>query len=188
MATLVTPPSWTSTEEVEAITELITLRCAGGGAEHFERDEPGLEQVDMAYLPAPSQDLNASVDLDESRIFDLRDLVSSAIDIHRGTQVRSRDLIQFVILAKPRNGGTEDHDMESSNESRSDCNNDDPNNPGRDAVALGALVQDGNNNNRTSWTIPDAQTFHDLISRLDCHMVANGSACIRVQRLSLIHI
>ena len=40
-------------------------------------------------------------ELDETRVFDLRDLAGGNIDIKEGSKVRSRDVIQFVVLSKP---------------------------------------------------------------------------------------
>ena len=59
--------------------------------------------MDFRSLPAIDPDM--SVDLDETRVFEMRDLVSSDIRIHRGSQVRSRNIIQFIVLARPRTAG-----------------------------------------------------------------------------------
>ena len=90
-----------STQEIAAISELIGQRCAGGGAEYLANDEPGLDPVDMDYMPS-TLNQSLSVDLDESRVFDMRELVSPDIDIRSGSQVRTRDVVQFVLLARPR--------------------------------------------------------------------------------------
>ena len=96
---------WT-TDEIAAISEAIGQRCAGGSAEYLATDEPGLLPIDMDYMPSP---LNTTTDLNESRVFDMRDLVSNEIDIRRGTEVRTRDVVQFVVLARPRLRGPDDN-------------------------------------------------------------------------------
>ena len=92
-----------STKEVEAISEVIGQRCSGGSAEYLSNDEPGLNPVTMGYY---SSELNETIntELDETRVFDMRELVSSDIDIRGGSQVRSRDVVQFVVLSKPISG------------------------------------------------------------------------------------
>ena len=90
-----------STEEIAAISEVIGQRCAGGSAEYLASDEPGLDPVEMDYLPS-ALDQSLSVNLDETRVFDMRDLVSNDIDIRRGSKIRTRDVVQFVLLARPR--------------------------------------------------------------------------------------
>ena len=97
------PAPW-STEEVEAISEAIGLKCAGGSAEHLPLDEPGLHAVSMDYLSASNQ--GSCTDLNETRTFDMRDLVTREIDIRPGSKVKTRDVIQFVVLAKPRKSTT----------------------------------------------------------------------------------
>ena len=155
---------WES-EEVQAITELISSRCAGGGAEHFAQEEPGLEQVHMDFLPAPSFDPNASIDLDESRVFEMRDLVSTSIDIQGGAQVRSRDILQFVVLAKEKINPSEDIF-------------------GTIPVVPGDAAQEAASGvrRRTAWTIPDAMTFNDVINRIECRMVTERLPCLRAQK------
>ena len=56
----------------------------------------------MDFQASANLDHNTSIDLDESRVFDMRDLVSSEIDVRSGAQVRARDVVQFVILARKR--------------------------------------------------------------------------------------
>ena len=89
-----------STPAIQTISERIRQRCAGGSAEFFVSDE--LNEVNMEYHPSDNNDLNISVDLDETRTFDMRDLVPADIPILRGTQVRTRDVVQFVVLSRPR--------------------------------------------------------------------------------------
>ena len=96
-----------STAEVEAISEEIGLRCAGASGEFMDHDEQGLIPINMGYHS--SQDMNRTInlDLDETQVLDMRDLITPEIDIGRGGQVRSRDIVQFVILARPtRSSGT----------------------------------------------------------------------------------
>ena len=158
--------SWES-EEVQAIAELISSRCAGGGAEHFAQEEPGLEQVHMEFLPPPSFDPNASIDLDESRVFEMRDLVSTSIDIQGGAQVRSRDVLQFVVLAKEKVNPSEDIFGTI------------PVVPG-DAAA--GSMETSSTRRKTTWTIPDAMTFNDVVNRIECQMVTERLPCLRAQK------
>ena len=95
------PPAPWTTVEIAAISEAIGQRCAGGSAEYLATDEPGLDPVQMEYMPS-SLNQSMSVDLDETRVFDMRELVSEDIDIREGSQIRSRDVIQFVLLARQR--------------------------------------------------------------------------------------
>ena len=134
------------------------MSSAGGGAEQFAPDEPGLEIVRAAPVAAPSHNLDQSMDLDESRVFDCRDLVTSAIEIHRGNQVRSRDVIQFVLLARAKLHPQDDifgpHAMSESGSS-----NDTTTNPPPPETA----ATDNNNNRGTSWFVPDPMVFHDVV-------------------------
>ena len=174
-------PAWTSSEEILAISELINLRCAGGGAEFFAHDEPGVTQVQANAVMAPQQEHEQSMDLDESRVFDIRDLVTSAIEVHRGSQVRSRGIIQFVILCRPRRHPGDDIFSQAGPAT---------NGPeGASSGGLGGGVGGGgsgsNTNNthpRTAWSIPDPQVFHDLIHRISCMMVSQNIPCLRAQK------
>lgn len=92
------------TPEIKAISEVIGLRCAGSGGEFIAPNEPGLDPINMEYLSSEGGILDQSmtVDLDETRTFDMRDLISPDIKIGPGGQVRARDVIPFVVLARHR--------------------------------------------------------------------------------------
>ena len=102
--TLPTTPAMWSTPEIEAISEVIGLRCAGGSGEFIAHDEPDMDLIEMDYHSSNALDQTISVDLDETRAFDIRDLVSSDINVGAGGQVRARDVIPFVVLARHRRG------------------------------------------------------------------------------------
>ena len=157
-------PAWASSDGIVAISELINLRCAGGGAEFFSHEEPGVQQVQGAVVSAPTADAERSMELDESRVFDIRDLVTSAIEVHRGSQVRSRGVIQFIILCRPRRDALDDIF--------------------RPPVVEGPDAPNNANNShpRTAWSIPEPQLFHDLIHKLSCMMVSDKIACLRAQK------
>ena len=95
-----TPAPW-ATFEVEAISEVVGLRCAGGSAEHMALNEPGLHSVDHDYQSSSAHSRSTMTELDETRVFDLRDLAGGGIDIKEGSKVRTRDVVQFVVLSKP---------------------------------------------------------------------------------------
>ena len=154
-----------STEDVQAISEVVNLRCAGGSAEFFTQDEPGVEVVQAAPVSASSSAHDTSIDLDESRIFDVRDLVNSAIEIHRGSQLRSRDVLQFVILCRPKEHSDDDVFGPS------------PQDPGTDDNTAGR-------DTRPQWTVPDVSLFNDIVNRAECHMAINRLACLKTQKWS----
>ena len=143
------PSPWT-TPEVEAISELIGLRCAGGSAEFLPASEPGLDPVVMDYCPHNILDETISTELDESRVFDMRELVSPDIDIREGSQIRTRNVVQFALLAKPR-GDLSTSDAQSSA----------PSSPA------------------TKWTIPEPKEFHSLVNRAEVFMYEKRLPCCR---------
>ena len=61
----------------------------------------------MDYMPS-ALNQSMSIDLDETRVFDMRELVSGEIDIRSGSEVRTRDVVQFVVLARPRTPTSDD--------------------------------------------------------------------------------
>ena len=134
----------------------------------FEPDEPGLELINVAPVAAPSHSLDQSIDLDESRVFDVRDLVTSAIEIHRGSQVRSRDVVQFVLLARPKR--TPDEDFFGPRALTDQTGNTPPENNG-------ATPSPG-----TDWIVPDTQTFHDLVNKAESYMANKRLPCLRAQK------
>ena len=191
-------PTWVTSGEVEAISEVITLCSAGGGAEQFDPDEPGLEVVRAAPVAAPMFNLDQSFDLDESRVFDCRDLVSSAIEIHRGNQVRTRNIVQFVLLARRRDDGEDDTQsmLEVSSESSQANTTRDERNGGQngDGRGEGQSSKTDSNNNRarpgdvnnssptTAWMVPEPMIFHDVINRVECEMATRKLPCLKAQK------
>ena len=184
-------PTWATTEEVEAISEAITLCSAGGGAEHFAADEPGLEVVQAPPVAAPMFNLDQSFDLDESRVFDCRDLVSSAIEIHRGNQVRTRNIVQFVLLARKKTSA--EREAQNPLEVSSDSSTGDTTPNGDEANDQ--HEQDANNNGGTAerngnkergrpagWMVPEPMIFHDVVNRVECEMAKRKLACLKAQK------
>lgn len=106
-STALVPVGLLGEDDVDDISDAIHLRCAGGGAEFFEPGEQGVATVDQEFRSATELGPNLTIDLDETRVFSMRDLISSDIHVHRDTQVRSRNIIQFVILARPRASPTD---------------------------------------------------------------------------------
>ena len=80
--TSTSPAPWAS-EEIHAISEMVNTHCAGGSGDQFEEDEEGLDIMDVQPVTAPGSALDVSVDLDESRVYDMRDLIPSEIAVHR---------------------------------------------------------------------------------------------------------
>ena len=158
--------------EIDAISELISSRCAGGATEHFTNEEPGLQTVRMDFLPAPTFDPNLSVDLDESRVFDVRDLVTSTIEVRSSAQLRSRDVLQFVLLARPKTNPS--NDIPGPVPIVPDDSTGDP--------AMDTAITTPASVPRTSWTIPDIMTFNDVINRAECRMVSERMPCLRAQK------
>ena len=117
-----------------------------------------MRQVQVGFVAAPNNEHgNQSVDLDESRVFDVRDLVTSAIEIHRGTELRTRDVIQFVVLCRAKQHPHDDIFT--------------PNQAGRSQSSP-----------RASWTVPDPQIFNDLINRAECLMSKRSLPCLKTQK------
>ena len=81
---------------MKSLSDDVRLRCAGSG-EQFQDDEPGVEQVHEE--PAVKLNiLDATIDLDESVIMDVGELIAEDMDIPQTIQVRSKEVIAFVII------------------------------------------------------------------------------------------
>ena len=88
------PPT---TDTMKALSDDVRIRCAGGSGEQFGADEPGVEQVHEE--PAFKLDIfDNTVDLDESVIMEVGELVAEDMDIPQKIQIRSREVIAFVII------------------------------------------------------------------------------------------
>ena len=91
------PPTSVTSETMKALSDDVRLRCAGGSGEHFREDEPGVERVEEE--PAIKLDLlDTTIDLDESVIMEVGELIADDMDIPQSIQIRSREMIAFVII------------------------------------------------------------------------------------------
>ena len=86
-------------EFVKLISDDVNRCCAGGNGEFFDPDEEGIFTVEHEFdWDEEDETMDTTVDLDTTRTFQVRDLVSSGMEVTEGAQVRSRDIIPYVVL------------------------------------------------------------------------------------------
>ena len=85
---------------MEAISDVISHKCAGGGGEFFEDGEKGVVEHDLDFYSAEDEEseLNVTAGLDETIVLEVERLVSHEIKPEHGAQIRAKEVIPFVVL------------------------------------------------------------------------------------------
>ena len=85
-------------EFVKAISDDVNRCCAGGNGEFFDPDETGIFTLEHEFDYDDDDAMDTTVDLDTTQVFNVRDLVSSGMEVTEGAQVRTRDVVPYVLL------------------------------------------------------------------------------------------
>ena len=86
--------------ELEAISEVVSNRCAGGGSDFFAGDEKGIEEYDEEFYAAEDEEgeMNITAALDETVLLEVGRLVNEEIRPEHGAQIKAKDVVPFVVL------------------------------------------------------------------------------------------
>ena len=84
-------------EAVRGMSEAVNRRCAGGNGEFFDPDDTAIDhiQMDTEYSGGAH---DTTTELDSTQVFSVRDLVGDQMEVAEGVQIRSRDIVSYVLL------------------------------------------------------------------------------------------
>ena len=82
---------------MQAVSDVVSVRCAGSSADYFGQAEPGVEEVDSLFAHATGEP-DITTDLDETVVMEVGDVISQDIDVTRSAQLRVKDVVPFIVL------------------------------------------------------------------------------------------
>ena len=86
-------------EAVRGMSEAVNRRCAGGNGEFFDPDDTAIDNVAMEVVYAGEDDeMDTTAELNTTQVFSIRDLVNEQMEVAEGVEIRSRDIIPYVVL------------------------------------------------------------------------------------------
>ena len=79
------------------MSKAVSRRCAGGNGEFFDPDDSAIDQVlmDVEYSGGAH---DTTVELDTTQVFSVHELVNDGMEVVEGAEIRSRDVISFVLM------------------------------------------------------------------------------------------
>ena len=85
-------------EAVKGMSEAVNRRCAGGNGEFFDPDDSLVDQIAMDPEFAGDGPHDTTTEFDTTQVFPVRDLVNEDMEVVEGSEVRSREIIPYVLL------------------------------------------------------------------------------------------